>query len=169
MPKRVGRVAFVAMTVRALNRESAAAMPTRRKQTRSICVCRLGLLLLLATAGCTVSVYTFCQPGAGEIVFGSELDASRTKLRSCSATFKQEGDFAFVGIFPRHITGTVTMEVTKDDEPPRTAGDGYTFSDPGNFYSGQWHLSDFPGPGHYVITMKLESEVLARGEFELTP
>jgi len=129
----------------------------------------LTMLLTVGAAGCNVSGYTFCQPGEGEIVFGLELDPSLTKVRSCAATFKQEGDFAFVGIFPRHVTGNITMEVTKDDEAPRTAGGTYTFTEPGNFYSGKWHLSDFPGPGHYLITMKLDSEVLARGEFDLTP
>jgi hypothetical protein len=123
-------------------------------------------LVALLLGSCSVSLSTFCQPDPGEIVFGLDL-ASNTSVGGCLDTFKREGDFAFVGIFPRHVTGLVALDVIKNGEPPRRAG-GLSFDEPGNYYSGRWHLSDFPGPGHYVLEMKLDSEVLAVGEFDLT-
>jgi len=123
-------------------------------------------LLPIVLAACGLSVSSFCQPSPGEIVFGLEL-ANNTSVTSCSRSFKQDGDFAFVGIFPRHVTGFVAMEVVKDTDPSRRAG-GYEFTAPGNYFSGKWHLSDLPGPGHYVFRMTLDSEVLATGEFDLT-
>lgn len=128
-----------------------------------------GMALALALiSGCGVGVTSFCKPDPGEIVFGNDRQASNDALGSCSKTFKQEGDFAFVGLFPREVTGTVAMEVVKDAEPPRRAGSGFSFDQPGDFWSGLWHLSDLPGPGHYVVRMVLGTEVLATGEFDLT-
>jgi len=131
---------------------------------------RLSAISILATVAlaCSVSVQSFARPEPGQIVFGTGHDSTFTMVSGPANTFKQEGDFEFVGIFPHHVTGMVRMEVVKNDEPVRRAG-SFTFTTPGNYWWGAWHLSDFPGPGHYLLRMTLDSESLAVGEFDLTP
>lgn len=130
------------------------------------------LLLVLAalTAGCQVTLFAgdYYQPDPGQIIFGSDLDPSSSMVLNPTSSMALEGDMAFVGFFPRHVTGTVYMEVTRDGGPPEVAGNGYTFSSPGNFYAGKWHLSDFPGLGRYLFRIVLEDEVLAEGTLDLT-
>jgi hypothetical protein len=114
-----------------------------------------------------LSVSTYCKPDPGQIEFGRDLDASNQALQDCSASFKQVGDFAFVGFFADHVTGSVDLEVSKDGSSPTKVG-SYTFSTPGNYYGGRWHLSDFPGPGIYVLSMTRGGATLATGQFTLT-
>lgn len=148
-------------------------MPGRPRSVRKD-VRGLYLLVVFAVAwlvgacGIQLNVQSFCQPDPGEIVFGLNLDTTNTRLVRCAASFKREGDFAFVGVFPRHVTGTVVLGVAKDGGAVVRGGE-YNFSSPGNFYAGQWHLSDFPGPGNYVLTMTFNGETLATGAFTLTP
>lgn len=128
----------------------------------------LALSLWLAACNGNVKLVGVCQPDPGQIEFGRDLGTTDITLADCSDSFKDEGDFAFVGIFPKHVTGSVVMQVTKDGGSARTSG-GYVFSAPGNFYSGRWHLIDFPGPGSYELAMTLDGVVLATGHFTLTP
>ena len=141
-------------------------LPQRRHP--SLVMGRVGvvcLVVVLAAGGCKLSVFTICQPDAGEIVFGSDL-LDRTRARNCSHTFEQTGDFAFVAAFPRQVSGRVDIELIRDSEPARKTGE-YTFSTPGNYLSAKWHLADLPGRGHYEIRVALGSEVLASGSFDL--
>jgi hypothetical protein len=127
----------------------------------------LGFAIFILACSVNVSVGDYYGPDPGQILFGRALDMSNTMVSDPATTMAQDGDMAFVGLFERHVTGTVHMEVVKDSEPARGAG-SFTFTAPGNFWSGKWHLSDFPGPGHCQIRMVLDSEVLAEGTLDLT-
>jgi hypothetical protein len=134
------------------------------------------LLLVTSIAGCTGQFFVgdYYQPEPGEMVFGTDLDPSRSMVSNPSKSMPFEGEVAFVGWFPRIVTGTIRIDILKilvpgePGEPFGSAG-SFTAEDPGiNYLSGEWQVSDFGSTGHYLVQMVLDSEVLAQGTLDLT-
>ena len=132
---------------------------------RSLLAVALAAVALLPAGRSSAS--TFWSTDSAGLVSGSDLDVVPTRARSCSQSFRREGDFAFVAVFPRKVIGRVDLEVVTDAESPRRAG-GYAFWEACDYLAAKCHLDDLPGPGHYELRVKLGSETLASGSFDLT-
>jgi hypothetical protein len=132
-----------------------------------------GRIVLVALAiagamlqGCTLSAQTFCQPDPGGIVFGLERDEGPPRVSGCAGEFPPSTEIAFLGVFAGPVSGTVVLELTKNGGAPSRAG-GFVFSSPGDYLSGKLQPTDVQGPGHYVVRMLLDLDVLASGDFDI--
>jgi hypothetical protein len=121
--------------------------------------------LLLA---CAFSSHTFLRPPAGQVAFGSDLDASNFTVINHTTSADRHAVIGAVGMLSRSVTGTIRAEIQKEQETVESF-DVFTFtSTPGDVVGFRYGLSALPGPGHYVFQMLLGSEVLATGELDVS-
>jgi hypothetical protein len=106
----------------------------------------LAVATLFGCVPASIGVGDFYQPRAGEVVFGRSLDLSRTMVGDLitKASKSDGGEVAFASMFSELISGDVHIAVSVDGEAPVVAGQPYTFSSPGSFYSGTLSLKDLP-------------------------
>ena len=128
----------------------------------------IGLILAgVVLVACKFTTYTFMVPSAGQILFGSEV-ANNFAVTNPTTSADQTAVLGVAAVFTRPVTGTVRLEVQKDQQTIQST-DAFTFNpSPGDRLLFHYGLSALPGPGRYVLRVKLGSEVHATGHQYVT-